>query len=89
MRFNPLFLLLSLIEEEKIDILSLNTNLNDMNARYITAEDGSRTDVVLPVADYEALMEDLQDLAVIAERREESTDSLEEVKERLKADGLL
>ena len=60
-----------------------------MNARYITAEDGSRTDVVLPLADYEALMEDLQDLAVIAERREESTYSLEEVKERLKADGLL
>ena len=75
--------------KEKIDILGLRTNLGLMNARYITAEDGSRTDVVLPVADYEALMEDLQDLEVIAKRREESTYSLEEVKERLKADGLL
>ena len=75
--------------KEKIDVLGLRTNLGRMNARYITAEDGSRTDVVLPLADYEALMEDLQDLAVIAERREESTYSLEEVKERLKADGLL
>lgn len=60
-----------------------------MNTRYITAEDGSKTDVILPVADYEALMEDLQDLATIAERREEPTYSLEEIKERLKADGFL
>ena len=43
-----------------------------MNTRYITAEDGSKTDVVLPVAEYESLMEDLQDLAVIAERRDEA-----------------
>ena len=60
-----------------------------MNTRYITAEDGSKTDVILPVADYEALIEDLHDLAVIAERKEEPTYSIEEVKERLKADGLL
>lgn len=60
-----------------------------MNARYITSEDGSRTDVVLPVADYEELMEDLHDLAVIAERRDEPSVSLEEVKRNLKEDGLL
>ncbi len=60
-----------------------------MNARYLTAEDGSRTDVVLPIEEYEALMEDLHDLAVIAERKDEPTSSLEDVKARLKADGLL
>ena len=60
-----------------------------MNARYITSEDGSRTDVVLPVADYEELMEDLHDLAAIAERREEPSVPLEEVKKKLKEDGLL
>jgi len=60
-----------------------------MNARYLTAADGSRTDVVIPVADYEELMEDLQDLAVIAERREEPSISLAEVKKKLKEDGLL
>jgi len=60
-----------------------------MNARYITSEDGSRTDVVLSVADYEELMEDLHDLAVIAERREEPSVPLEEVKKKLKEDGLL
>jgi len=60
-----------------------------MNARYITSEDGSRTDVVIPLADYEELMEDLQDLAVIAERRDEPSIPLEEVKKKLKEDGLL
>jgi PHD/YefM family antitoxin component YafN of YafNO toxin-antitoxin module len=60
-----------------------------MTTRYITSEDGDRTDVVLSVAEYEALMEDLQDLAVIAERKDEPTYSLKEVKERLKADGLI
>jgi hypothetical protein len=44
---------------------------------------------VLPVADYEELMEDLHDLAVIAERRDEPSVPLEEVKKKLKKDGLL
>tara|TARA_B110000967_G_C18627489_1_gene431961 strand:- start:123 stop:305 length:183 start_codon:yes stop_codon:yes gene_type:complete len=60
-----------------------------MNARYITSEDGSRTDVVIPVADFEELMEDLQDLAVIAERKDEPSTPLEEVKNKLQRDGLL
>lgn len=60
-----------------------------MNARYITSEDGSRTDVVIPLRDYEELMEDLQDLAVIAERKDEPSTSLEEVKNKLKEDGIL
>jgi PHD/YefM family antitoxin component YafN of YafNO toxin-antitoxin module len=60
-----------------------------MNARYITSEDGSRTDVVLPVADYEELMEDLHDLAIIAERRDEPSIPLEEVIKKLQVDGLL
>jgi PHD/YefM family antitoxin component YafN of YafNO toxin-antitoxin module len=60
-----------------------------MNARYITSEDGSRTDVVISLDDYEELMEDLQDLAVIAERKDEPSISLEEVKNKLKEDGIL
>ena len=45
--------------------------------------------VVLPVADYEELLEDVADLAAVAERREEERVSLAEVKQRLIADGLL
>jgi len=60
-----------------------------MNARYITSEDGSRTDVVIPVADFEELMEDLKDLAVIAERKDEPSVPLKKVKNKLQKDGLL
>ncbi len=38
---------------------------------------------------YEKLMADLHDLAVVAERRKEELISFDEVKRRLKDDGLL
>jgi hypothetical protein len=41
--------------------------------QYLTDDQGRRTAVVLPISDYEELMEDLDDLAVIAERRDEPT----------------
>jgi len=41
--------------------------------KYITDDRGERTAVVLPISDYEKLLEDLDDLAVVAERRDEST----------------
>ena len=52
-------------------------------------EGGKTTAVVLPVAKYRKLLEDLHDLAVVAERREEEAISLDEMKRRLKADGIL
>ena len=39
--------------------------------QYLTDEKGDRTAVVLPIGDYESLLEDLNDLAVVAERRDE------------------
>ncbi len=57
--------------------------------QYVVDEKGDRTAVILPVTEYEEIMEDLHDLAVIAERREEPTVSFEELKAKLKADGLL
>ncbi|OOO03484.1 MAG: hypothetical protein USCGTAYLOR_00280 [Chromatiales bacterium USCg_Taylor] len=41
------------------------------NVQFLTNEKGDRVSVVLPVAEYEELLEDLEDLARIAERREE------------------
>jgi len=57
--------------------------------RYITDEKGRKKAIILPIKEYEELLEDLHDLAVIAERREESTLSFEELKEKLKKDGFL
>jgi hypothetical protein len=57
--------------------------------QYITDELGQKKSVVLPVEDYEELLEDIQDLVTIAERKNEKNLSLDEVLKNLKADGLL
>lgn len=56
--------------------------------KYLIDEKGHKTAVVIPVEEYEELMEYLHDLAVIAERRDEPIISFEELKKRLKANGL-
>ncbi len=58
-------------------------------AQYLVDENGQKTAVVLPVEEYEELLEDIHDLAVIAERKDEPTTSFDELKKRLEADGLL
>ncbi len=57
--------------------------------QYLTTEDGKKTAVVLPISEYEKLLEDLNDLAVVAERRDEPTLSHEQFKAELKRDGIL
>jgi len=58
-------------------------------AQYVVDDQGKKKGVILPVTRYERLLEDLHDLAVVAERRTEEPVSLEEMKRRLKAHGLL
>ncbi len=60
-----------------------------MDAQFIVDESGKKTSVILSLEDYEELLEDIHDLTVIAERKSEPTINLEELKKRLKADGLI
>jgi PHD/YefM family antitoxin component YafN of YafNO toxin-antitoxin module len=60
-----------------------------LQEQYVIDTEGNKTAVILPLKRYEQLMEDLHDLAVVAERREEKPISLEEMKRRLREDGLL
>jgi PHD/YefM family antitoxin component YafN of YafNO toxin-antitoxin module len=39
--------------------------------QFITNTEGKKISVILPLADYQELMEDLEDLATIAERKDE------------------
>jgi hypothetical protein len=52
--------------------------------QYIVDAKGRRTGVLLSLERYEQLLEDLHDLAAIAERRDEGTITLEELKTRLR-----
>ena len=59
------------------------------NLQYVTNQAGEKTAVILPINEFEELLEDLQDLAVVAERRDEVTISHEELLAELKRDGLI
>ena len=63
--------------------------IRDLQAQYVTDESGKKTAVILPIEEFEELLEDLQDLAVLAERRDEPTIPHEEVVARLRRDGYL
>jgi hypothetical protein len=55
--------------------------------QYQTDAQGRRTAIVLPIAEYEQLLEDLHDLAVVAERRDDPTLSEEDLTRRLAGGG--
>jgi hypothetical protein len=59
------------------------------DVQYVVDEKGDRTAVIVPIGEYEELIEDLHDLAIIAERREEPTVSFDELRKKLIKDGLL
>ena len=52
--------------------------------QFILDAKGKKTGIVLSLSRYRKLMEDLHDLAIIAERRDEEPISLEEMRRRLK-----
>jgi len=63
--------------------------MSALQEQYVVDTKGNKTAVLLSFERYEQLMEDLHDLAIVAERREEDPISLEEMKRRLREDGLL
>ena len=63
--------------------------LKELNPQFITNEAGEKISVVLPMDKFQELLEDIEDLAAIAERREEPTIPHDEVIKELKRDGLI
>lgn len=57
-----------------------------LHPQYITDQDGNRIGVILPVAEYGELLEDLDDLATAAERIQEPVIPHEKVLAELKTD---
>ena len=64
-------------------------NLENIHPQIITDAGGKRVSVVIQLTEYEELLEDSEDLAAMAERRDEPTVTHEEVLASLKRDGLL
>jgi hypothetical protein len=62
--------------------------IGDIN-QFVTDAEGRKVAALVPVEDYNELLEDVQDLAVIAERRDEPGVAWDDVKRRLRENGLL
>ena len=56
---------------------------------YIVDNKGKKKAVILSIERYEELLEDLEDLAVIATRKKESSHNWESLKRKLKKDGVI
>ena len=51
--------------------------------QYVIDENGNKIAIILPLTEYQHLKEDLHDLAMVAERRDEGAMSLAELKKRV------
>lgn len=63
--------------------------IRDLQAQYVTDENGKKTAVILPIEEFEELLEDIEDIAVLLERRDEPSIPFDEVIAKLKRNGLL
>ncbi len=64
-------------------------NIQELHSEYITDEKGNKKSVILPISAFKELIEDIEDLAAIAERKIEPTVSHEKFLEELRNDGLI
>ena len=65
------------------------TSTATLHPQYVTDAEGHQTAVIIPIGEYQELLEDLDDLAAVAERVGEATVSHAQVVKELKADGYL
>ncbi|NOR69195.1 MAG: hypothetical protein GQ532_05785 [Methylomarinum sp.] len=60
-----------------------------MQEQFITDKSGRKISVILPIQEYEELLDDLKDLATVAELKNAPTVSLDSVIKKLKDNDLL
>ena len=58
--------------------------MSKSQTKYITDEKGKKTAVVIPIEEYEELIDDLHNLAIIAERINEDTISMDDLKKKVR-----
>ena len=65
--------------------------IQNMKTRFLTDEKGKVISAVVPIKEYEAMLEDLEDLAAVVERRNDETVPWEQVTKELdiKSKGLV
>ncbi len=64
-------------------------DIRQLELQYVTNDAGEKTGVILPIDRFQELIEDIEDLASAAERRDEPTVSHKDLIAELKRDGLI
>jgi hypothetical protein len=65
------------------------TYKSSKNIEYITDPKGKKRKVILPIKTYESLLEDLHDLAIVADRKNDKAIPFDDVLKDLKKNDLL
>ncbi len=63
--------------------------MSEPSPKYIIDKNGKKVSVILTIEEYNELLEDIHDLKVVMERREEDTMSIDNLKDSLKRDGTI
>jgi hypothetical protein len=71
------------------EVKMLDLKKLEAGVQYVTNQDGEKTAVIVPFSEFQDLLEDIEDLAAVAERRDEPTISHDELLAELKRDGLV
>jgi len=61
----------------------------NLHPQYITDDSGDKISVIIGMEEFENMLEDIEDLTTIADRKNEDTTSHEKFLEELSADGTL
>jgi hypothetical protein len=64
-------------------------DIKKLEIEYVTNRAGEKTAVIVPIHSFEGLLEDIEDLATAAERRDEPTITHDQLLAELKQDGLI
>ncbi|MBT5935590.1 hypothetical protein [Sulfurimonas sp.] len=61
----------------------------NLHPQYITDDNGDKVSVVIGMQEFESMLEDIEDLTAIADRKDEDTTSHSDFLKELRADGTL
>jgi len=64
-------------------------DMTHLELQYVTNDAGEKTAVILPIEQFQVLIEDIEDLAAVAECRDEPTVAHGDLISELRRDGIL
>jgi len=61
----------------------------NINPNYITNNNGEKVSVILSIKEFENILEDIEDLAIVAQRKDEQNTSHQDFIKELKSDAII